>query len=88
MGVVDVLAPDGEGREAVLNYMQRHAAVAPGLHYVQAAIDCAEPVSYEELSVLVEHWVDAVMQLCEKNRRLMTYFARAQQKRQAVPPLK
>lgn len=88
MGIVNVLAPDGGGREAVQNYMQRHAAVAPGLHYVQAAIECAEPVSYGELSVFVEHWVDATMQLSDQNCRLMTYFARAQQKRQAVPPLK
>lgn len=88
MGVVDVMAADGEGREAVLNYMQRHSAIAPGLHGFQAAVDRAMPVSYDELYDIVEHWVDAALQLSEKNRRLMSYFARAQEKRQSRPPIK
>jgi DSF synthase len=88
MGVVDVLAADGEGREAVLNYMQRHSAIAPGLHGFQAAVDRAMPVSYEELYDIVEHWVDAALQLSEKNRRLMSYFSRAQEKRQTNLPIK
>ena len=88
MGVVDVLAAHGEGREAVVNYMQRHSAIAPGLHGFQAAVDRAMPVVYEELYDIVEHWVDAALQLSEKNRRLMSYFARAQEKRQNKPPLK
>jgi len=83
MGIVDILAADGEGREAVLNYMQRHSAIAPGLHGFQAAVDRAMPVSYEELYDIVEHWVDAALQLSGKNRRLMSYFARAQAKRQS-----
>ena len=81
MGVVDVLAPDGEGRAAVLNYMHRHTAIAPGLHGFQAAVDRVMPLSYEELNDIVEHWVDAALQLSEKNRRLMAYFARAQANR-------
>lgn len=85
MGVVDILAPEGEGREAVYNYMQRHAAIAPGLHGFQAAVDRAMPVHYDELYDIVEHWVDTAMQLSVKNRRLMSYFSRAQAKRQGVP---
>jgi DSF synthase len=84
LGVVDVLAADGEGREAALNYMNRHRAIAPGLHGFQAAVDRAMPVSYDELHDIVEHWVDAALQLSAQNRRLMAYFARAQAKRQNV----
>lgn len=89
MGVIDVLAADGEGREAVANYMQRHNDIAPGLHGFQAAVDRAMPVSYDELYDIVEHWVDTALQLSEKNRRLMSYFARAQsrQQRSQHPPL-
>ena len=36
------------------------------------------PLSYEELHDIVEDWVDTALQLSEKNRRLMAYFARAQ----------
>lgn len=73
-------------KSTVQNYMQRHTAIAPGLHYLQAAFDCTTPVSYEALSAIAEDWVDAILQLSEKNRRLMSYFARAQEKRQTVPP--
>jgi DSF synthase len=83
MGVVDVLAPAGEGRAAVLNYIHRHTAIAPGLHGFQAAVDRAMPLGYQELRDIVEHWVDAALQLSEKNRRLMAYFARAQENRAA-----
>jgi DSF synthase len=43
------------------------------------------PVHYDELYDIIEHWVDTAMQLSEKNRRLMSYFSRAQAKRQGVP---
>ena len=81
MGVVDILAANGEGREAVRNYMQRHDAIAHGLHGFQAAVDRAMPIPYEELYDIVEHWVEAALQLSDKNRRLMAYFARAQDRR-------
>jgi DSF synthase len=89
MGVIDELASDGEGREAVASYMKRHSDIAPGLHGFQAAVDRAMPVSYDELYDIVEHWVDTALQLSEKNRRLMAYFARAQsrQQRSQHPPL-
>ena len=83
LGVVDVLAPDGEGRAVVADYMRRYANTAPGLHGFQAAVDRAIPVSLEELQDVVELWVDASLQLSEKNLRLMAYFARAQMKRYA-----
>jgi DSF synthase len=83
LGVVDVLAPDGGGKAAVADYIKRHTSTAPGLHGFQAALDRALPISYEELQDVVELWVDAAMQLSEKNRRLMAYFARAQFKRYA-----
>ena len=83
LGVVDVLAPDGGGKAAVADYIKRHTSAAPGLHGFQAAVDRALPISYEELLDVVELWVDAAMQLSEKNRRLMAYFSRAQVKRYA-----
>jgi DSF synthase len=83
LGVVDILAPDGQGRAVVADYMRRHVNAAPGLHGFQAAVDRAIPVSLDELQDVVELWVDAALQLSEKNLRLMAYFARAQMKRYA-----
>ena len=81
MGVVDILAPEGEGRAAANDYMQRFASLAPGYHGFQAAVDRVNPVNYEELHDVVDLWVETAFQLSEKNRRLMAYFARAQARR-------
>ena len=85
MGVVDILAPDGEGRAAVNDYMQRYVSLAPGYHGFQDAIDRVNPVNYEEMHDVVEIWVKTALQLSERNRRLMAYFARAQARRHISP---
>ena len=85
MGVVDILAPDGDGRAAVNDYMQRHVSLAPGYHGIQAAIDRVNPVNYEEMHDVVNIWVKTALQLSKKNRRLMAYFARAQARRHISP---
>ena len=85
MGVVDILAPDGEGRAAVNDYMQRYSSLAPGYHGFQAAVDRVSPVNYEEMRDVVDIWVETALQLSEKNRRLMAYFARAQARRHISP---
>jgi DSF synthase len=81
MGILDVLVPDGEGRAATMEYMQRHMALAPGHHGFQAAMDRALPLGNDELADVVDLWVEAAMQLTDKNLRLMKYFARAQENR-------
>jgi DSF synthase len=81
LGVVDILVQDGQGRKAAADYMRRNINKMPGLHGFQAALDRVLPVDYDELNDIVELWVDTALQLSEKNRRLMAYFARAQTKR-------
>jgi len=81
IGILDVLVPDGEGRVATAEYMRRQMALAPGHHGFQAAMDRVLPLAYSELEDVVQYWVDASMQLSEKNLRLMKYFARAQERR-------
>jgi DSF synthase len=84
LGVVDILVQDGQGRKAAADYMQRNINKVHGLHGFQAAVDRILPVTYDELNDIVELWVDNALQLSEKNRRLMAYFARAQTKRFAT----
>jgi DSF synthase len=85
MGVVDVLAPDGQGRTAVKDYIYQHISHAPGQYGFQAAIDRANPLSHNELLDIVDLWVEASMNLSEKNLRLMAYFSRAQSRRHISP---
>ena len=84
MGVVDILTQDGDGRKAATDYMRRNIPRVHGLHGFQAAVDRILPITYEELSDIIDLWVDTALQLSEKNRRLMAYFARAQTKRFAM----
>jgi DSF synthase len=81
LGVVDILAQDGHGRKAAIDYMRRNISKVHGLHGFQAALDRVLPITYDELSDIIDLWVDTALQLSEKNRRLMAYFARAQTKR-------
>jgi DSF synthase len=84
LGVVDVLVQDGQGRKAAADYMRRNITKVHGLHGFQAAVDRVLPISYDEFSDIIDLWVDTALQLSEKNRRLMSYFARAQTRRFAM----
>jgi DSF synthase len=78
LGVVDILAAKGKGREATADYMRRHIGLVTGLHAFQAAVDRVYPVDYEELTDVIELWVESAIHLNDKNKRLMEYFSRAQ----------
>lgn len=82
MGLVDVLAPRGQGRLAVeeairANRRIPHARAA--MHRVRAM---SQPVTLEEMMAITEVWVDTALQLGEKSLRTMERLVRAQYKRQ------
>jgi DSF synthase len=81
MGVVDVLAPDGKGRQAVYEYMQHRQNRHLGYQGIDILADQFNPLTYKELLDVIVLWVDTAMQLSEKNIRLMEYLIRAQEKR-------
>lgn len=81
MGLVDVLVPKGEGRNAVDEIIRGnrripHARAA--MHRVRAM---AQPVTMEEMMAITEVWVDTAMQLGERSLRTMERLVRAQFKR-------
>lgn len=81
LGVVDMLADSGKGREATADYMRRHIGLISGLHGFQSAVDRVSPVNYDELADIIDLWVESALHLNDRNRRLMEYFARAQTNR-------
>jgi DSF synthase len=81
MGVVDVLAPEGKGKQAVYEYMQHRQNRHLGYQGVDILADQFNPLTYKELLDVIVLWVDTAMQLSEKNIRLMEYLIRAQEKR-------
>jgi len=81
MGIVDVLANEGEGEQAVNDYITRHKRTAHAARGLRSAIGVADPVTRESLMSVVDIWVDTAMNLSERDLNRMHYLIRAQQKR-------
>jgi len=81
MGVVDVLARDGEGERVVHDYIAERRNRESGFHALERAAERLHPLSYDELVDVVGLWVDTAMALSMRNRRLMGYLVAAQEKR-------
>lgn len=81
MGVVDVLAEDGEGEEAARRFMKERARRYNGFNAILQARREISPISREELMRITTIWVDAVLRLESKDLRIMQRLVRAQQAR-------
>lgn len=81
MGLVDVLAPRGQGALAVEEVIRSnrripHARIA--MHKVRTM---AQPVTLAEMMAITGIWVDTALQLGEKSMRTMERLVRAQYRR-------
>ena len=81
MGIVDVLATDGQGEIAVRNWIARNARRRNGLQAVLRARQLIHPVTREELDGIVELWVEAALRLGERDLKMMNRLNRAQMRR-------
>jgi DSF synthase len=81
LGVVDVLATDGQGETAVRNWIARNAKRRNGVQAVLRARQFIHPVSREELDGIVNVWVDAAMRLSDRDLKMMNRLVRAQMRR-------
>ncbi|MGB5472917.1 MAG: crotonase/enoyl-CoA hydratase family protein [Gammaproteobacteria bacterium] len=71
MGIVDVLAEDGQGEQAVLDYIHREERAQNGFRAFRRARQYCNPVTYEELKSITTAWVDAALRLEDKSLRMM-----------------
>jgi len=81
LGVVDVLARNGEGERAVREYIGARRSRESGFYALDRAAARINPISYDELLEVVRIWVDTAIGLSRRNRRLMGYLLRAQRRR-------
>jgi DSF synthase len=81
MGIVDVLAPNGQGESTVRSWIAANAKRRNGMQAVFRARQFVRPVTREELDGIVELWVDAALRLGERELRMMSRLARAQARR-------
>lgn len=79
-GLVDVLAEDGKGVEAVNEYIRKQERRSNGFLAVQKARHRFNPVTHEEMMDITTVWVDAALKLTEKDLKVMDRFVRSQEK--------
>lgn len=81
MGVVDVLARDGEGPAAVREWIAHNAKRRNGTQAAFCARRRVNPVTREELDAITNVWVDAAFRLGDRDLRMMSRIVRAQMRR-------
>lgn len=89
IGLVDIVAEDGQGEAAVRDYTERHVRKHNAHHAIYRARRRVNPVTLDELRDVVDIWVDAAMTLEEPDLRKMERLRNAQTKRfaEAMAPL-
>ena len=84
MGVIDVLAKDGEGESAVQAWIAKNARRRNGYQGVMQARKQVNPVTREELDAVVETWVDCALRLEDRDLRMMSRVVGAQMERLGI----
>jgi DSF synthase len=78
MGVVDVLAEDGQGEYALNNWIKKNHRSLNSFQAINRAKQRVNPLTLAELYDIVEIWVDAALRLDERNLKIMERLVRAQ----------
>jgi DSF synthase len=78
MGVVDVLAEDGQGEYALNNWIKKNHRSLNSFQAINRAKQRVNPLTLEELYDITEVWVDAALCLDERNLKVMERLVRAQ----------
>jgi DSF synthase len=81
LGVVDVLAEDGQGENAVRDYIACNRRKHNAHKAIYRSKRRVNPLTYEELRDIVDIWLDAAMDLGEQDLRKMARLVGAQGRR-------
>ena len=84
MDVVDVVAPDGQGEEAVYHYVEERDRSFNAHRAVYKVRRMVSPVSHQELLDITELWVETALTLENSDLRKMERLAAAQDRRWAA----
>jgi DSF synthase len=81
MGIVDVLAEDGQGESAVREWITKTWKRRNGIQGVMRARQIVNGITREELDAVAEAWVEAALRLEERDLKMINHLVRAQQRR-------
>jgi len=80
MGLVDGLAEEGAGEQALDDYLRKQERRGNGFHAIQRVRRRYNPVTYEELIDITDIWVEAALKLTEKDLKVMDRLVRSQER--------
>ncbi|MDJ0956901.1 MAG: crotonase/enoyl-CoA hydratase family protein [Arenicellales bacterium] len=80
IGLVDVLAEEGEGENAVWRYIRENHGKSSGRLALHKAIESVDPLNYGDFVKIVDIWVETALGLGEKDLVTMDFLIRAQQR--------
>ncbi len=85
MGLVHAVVPDGEGVQAVNDYVDSNGRWHNAHHATYKAGRRVDPVTLDELRDVVDGWAEAALRLSDTDLRRMARLAGAQDRRIAAP---
>ncbi len=83
LGLVDILAEDGQGHIAVQEYLASSHRRANAYHALNRVRQCVNPITYEELMEITRVWVDTALQLRPRDLKMISRLLKAQKRRAA-----
>ncbi len=81
MGIVDIVAADGDGENVVQDWIKRHHKRRNGLQSMYRSRQEVFPVDRKELDAIAQAWVDAALRLGERDLKMMRRIVSAQLRR-------
>lgn len=81
IGIVDILAENGNGESAVAHFVKHHKDKYPAELAIHRSRKYAQPISHDELSYITDLWVETAKTLNASNIKKMKRFVRMQERR-------
>ena len=81
MGVIDVVATQGQGEEAVRQWIAKNQKRRNGFQAVRGARQHVNPITREELDKITDVWVDAALRLEDRDLKMIHRLVRSQDRR-------
>jgi DSF synthase len=84
LGIVDIIAPVGEGKKVANDLMRKQEKQINSLKNIYRCRQLVNPVCNTELQNVISAWVDAAMLISEKDLTTMRRLANSQRYQQEI----
>ena len=85
LGVIDFVAPTGEGKNLANDLMRKQERQAAALKNIYQCRQLVNPITHAELHQVITLWVDAAMMISEKDLTTMRRLLNSQRYQQDIP---